>query len=651
MRLPLLSGIFNDTITAEDRAHPGVQLELRRRLRATMSFAIMATVPTATLIAAILWNHASHTGLLVFVLAVTVNGLQHWFTHLRLPVEQDWVGAVVASQLVGGAVWGALPLIAMPAEAPWQAFIGSFLLGVFASNLVFGSQFLSASIAFNVGLAPTAIVPFLRLDTEIGTAVALLLGFAAIFSAGLAAINRARDVSASVFGVRSAELAEGLQAEREHLARQVRTDQLTGLPNRAELMHRLEEALEASAGHPTDRVGLAYLDIDEFKRVNDSMGHRAGDLLLTSVTRRLRAALAPGELAARLSVDELTVLFPSVAAGASAERLGQRLLEAFARPFELDGYTIEVRASVGIAFADEGTSPDELLKHADVALYRAKAAGGGRVIVFDAALRNETEQSEAMERSFKEAFWNGRVVPYLQPFVDLATGRIVGAEALIRWIDGSSVRSAHAFMPVVHKLNMGAVLDESVLTQITDFNLSVEAEFGKTLPISINVSPNHIDHFLDRVDPAQLSQVLVEITEETTLPTLAHLSRSMARIQGMGGRVILDDFGVGYSSLERLSATQVDGLKIDRQFVSALDTTATNEAIVASIVELANRMDLLLVAEGIETEEQAKALRALGVDEGQGYLYSPAVSLDEFMEMLRDDVRLGPNVMSAKLKR
>lgn len=609
-----------------------------------MSFAVLAVIPTAVMFSAFLWNHASHLGLCLFVLVVALNAAQHWVTHLRLPVETDWVRAVVFAQLCGGAAWGSLAVFAMPDEAQWQAFIGAFLLAVLAANVIFSPQYFSSWTAFNVGLTPVAIVSFLRLGTEIGAATALMLAFATLFGAGLATINRARDISASVFGVRSAELAEGLRAERELLAKQVRTDQLTGLPNRAELLYQLQAALQAST-HPgaTGRVGLAYLDIDDFKRVNDSLGHSAGDLLLTSVTRRLTATLAPGELAARLSGDELTVLFPSVAADASAERLGKRLLEAFAAPFELGSYTIEVRASVGIAFDDGATSPDELLKHADTALYRAKASGGDRVVVFDAALRAETAQNEALESSFAHAFWQGRVVPYLQPFVELGTGRIVGAEALIRWIDGSTVRGAQAFMPVVHKLNMGAILDESVLAQVSDFNLSVEAEFGKVLPISINVSPNHIDHFLDRADPAQLSRVLIEITEETTLPTLAHLSRSMARIQSMGGRVILDDFGVGYSSLERLSATPVDGLKIDRQFVAALDTNE-DEAIVASIVELARRMDLLLVAEGIETPAQVAALRGLGVLEGQGYLYSPAVSPDEFLQMLRDDVRLGPAV-------
>lgn len=649
MRIPLLSGIFSDSITAEDRAHPRVQLELRRRMRSTLSFAVLSVVPTSVLIAAILWNHTSRLGLVIFVVAVGLNAVHHWYSHLRLPVEQDWVRGAIYAQFLGGAVWGALPVVAMPPEAQWQSFVGAFIVGVYASNVIFGAQFTSAYLAFTLGIAPVTIIPFFMLGTEIGMAVGLLLSFATVFGAGLAAINRARDVSASVFGVRSAELAEGLRAERELLARQVRTDQLTGLPNRAELMHRLEEALQSPASGASARVGLAYLDIDEFKRVNDSMGHRAGDLLLTAVTQRLASALVDGELAARLAGDELTVLFPDLPVDASAERLGRRLLEVFSKPFEIDGYTIDVRASVGVAFDEEGTSPDDLLKHADIALYRAKAAGGGCVVVFDSALRTETEQSAVLEMSFEQAFWQGRVVPYLQPFVDLATGRIVGAEALIRWLDGDTVRSAGAFLPVVHKLNMGAILDQSVLQQITDFNVTVESEFGSVLPISINVSPNHIDQFLDRVDSDQLSQVLVEITEETTLPTLAHLGRAMARIKSMGGRVILDDFGVGYSSLERLSATVVDGLKIDRQFVSVLGTTE-DEAIVASIVELANRMDLLLVAEGIETEAQAASLRKLGVVEGQGFLYSPAVPLDEFMQMLRDDVRLGPAASRKRLQ-
>lgn len=642
MRLPLLSSIFGDGITAEDRAHPGVDLELRRRQRSTMMFAALSTVPTALFVSALLWDHADHTGLLIFVALVAANTLQHWLTHLRLPIDQDWMRALTTAQVAGGMCWAALPVFAMPAASEWQALLAAFLLGVIAANVIFGSQFFRPSIAFNLGLAPLAVGAYLQLGTEIANATALLLTFATVFSTGLATINRARDVAASVFGVRSAELAEGLAVERGLLAKQVRTDHLTGIPNRAELLHQLELALTPGT-RPVDgtQVGLAYLDIDDFKRVNDSMGHRAGDLLLHAVSIRLTKALLDGETAARLAGDELTVLLPSLPANVSGERIGQRLLEAFAEPFELDGFVTEVRASVGVAFADPGTSPDELLQRADTALYRAKASGGGQVVVFDAALRTEMMQTKALESSFEAAFWRGQVVPYLQPFVDLNTGEIIGAEALIRWIDGDTVRSAAAFMPVIHKLNMGALVDDSVLRQVTDFNLALEAEFGSAIPISINVSPNHIDHFLDRVDEERLSKVMVEITEETTLPSPQHLGRSATRIQQMGSKVILDDFGVGYSSLERLSATSVDGLKIDRQFVAALDNRSSNIAIVASIVELANRMNLLLIAEGIETEQQASALRELGVSQGQGYLYSPAVSFDQFLLLLRNNVRLG----------
>jgi|GEM_PF-1681494 len=636
--------LFGLDVPAHEREHPDVQLFLRLGIRKTILFSVCAGVPTAIVLAFLLWQISSHVGVLVFLAAVIFNAIQHWFSHLRLPAEADWTKGIVSSQITGGAAWGLVPLVAMPEDPQWRGFVLAFVMGVIAANTAFGAKSKSTFYGFAAGIGLFAFIGFLRLGTTFGYLSAALLVYASLFGSMLAAINRAGDTAGSIYAVRSRELAEGLEIERRRLAEQVLLDPLTGLANRLGFGERLAAALENHDSEDnTNGVGLAYLDIDGFKQVNDTLGHSVGDALLVETARRLEEVAAPNETVARLAGDELVVLIPEMGRRSTADEVGARLLRAFEGPFVLDGHQLWVRVSIGISKARPGTSADDLLRWADTALYRAKADGGMRYRVFDAAMLLSLTRRQDLRDSFKDAFERGEIVPWFQPIVDLSTGAIVGAEALMRWVTEGGVRSAHSFLSEVASLGMGAEVDEAMLLTSSNFKRELGARFDRDFFVTVNVSPLHLEMFLERpLAISHLAGIAIELTEESALPDIESQSELMTKIRNNGGSVILDDFGVGFSSFERLSIIPADGIKIDRRFVSGLGESQVDAAIVASLSDICQRMNFSLIAEGIETASQALALQEIGIVHGQGWLYSSAVPADRFIEMLDEDIRLGP---------
>lgn len=420
--------------------------------------------------------------------------------------------------------------------------------------------------------------------------------------------------------VSARDVTERVAFEQE-LQRLASTDPLTSLPNRATLIAELADRM-ADGDEPTV---LAYVDLDGFRLVNDSLGHGGGDILLAQVAERLSARLTPGEIVARIGGDEFVVIL------SVAEDPGicvRRILSVFDEPFTIGEHRVAFHASVGIASSRPGhpVAPEVLLDQADTAMYSAKRAAGTHWRTFDDSMRAHAQRHVTIAAELGQALRDGDIRPAFQPVYDLANGRLVGVEALARWhrVDGS-VWSPVDFLEVCETSGQAGDLGMSMLEQ--SCRALAEWRSGMDPWVAVNVAPEQFldPAFFDCIDdvlaryglPAHVLQF--EITESQALDDVID-PHVLARLDERGIRLALDDFGTGWSSLSRLAVMPVSSLKIDRSFVAAMLTDDTARAIAESVAALAGILGLQTVAEGVETTEQLAAVRALGVTTVQGYL-------------------------------
>ncbi|RVU19428.1 putative bifunctional diguanylate cyclase/phosphodiesterase [Methylobacterium oryzihabitans] len=428
-----------------------------------------------------------------------------------------------------------------------------------------------------------------------------------------------------------------------HVARLAAQDPLTGLPNRRVFRAGLAAVAERPRTGPEPQsFAVLFLDLDRFKLVNDTLGHKVGDGLLQEVGRRLSGLLGEGEMLARLGGDEFAVLMP--AAGRSdAERLAHRIAEAIARPLQVESHQIRTSVSVGIAIGpDDGAGADDLLIAADLALYAVKSSRRGAFRFFDRAMSEGLEERREIEAELRRALERDELELYCQPSVALAGGRIAGFEALTRW--NHPVRG-----PIPPSLFIPIAEECGLIHALGQWSLEEACRHAATWPgsprIAVNLSPVQfagqdlvamVRQILTRTGlPA--SRLELEITEQMLLDNSEHTRRVLRDLKALGLRIAMDDFGTGYSSLNYLRAFPFDKIKIDRSFVAGLgegpgsgtrdgaQTGAHNAAIVRAVIEIARSLGMHTTAEGVETPEQNRALAALGCDEAQGYFHSRPV--------------------------
>ena len=421
-----------------------------------------------------------------------------------------------------------------------------------------------------------------------------------------------------------------LRARRE-LEHRAMHDTLTGLPNRELLMDRLTVAL-ARLGRQGTAVGVLFIDLDRFKKVNDTLGHAAGDRLLVEISRRLQHTLRESDTVARVGGDEFTLLLRNIDEGTDAARAAQKVLEAIARPAEVDGQRLYLTTSIGISlYPADGEEAEALMTSADIAMYRAKELGRNRYQLCTPAMNAKSVARLTLEQDLRRAVERGELALLYQPQVRIATGEVVGVEALLRWNHPQRglVRPGE-FIGVAEETRLILPIGEWVLRSACEQARRWHEEGAARLSVAVNLSAvqfqqrslvNVVQQILDQtaVDPGWL---VLEITESAAMQDAELTVEVLAVLRGMGLRIAIDDFGTGHASLSYLRQFPIDALKIDRAFVSDLETRREDSAIVNAIIGLAHGLDLEVIAEGVETEGQLRFLAEQGCEDYQGFLIS-----------------------------
>ncbi len=434
------------------------------------------------------------------------------------------------------------------------------------------------------------------------------------------------------------------KSSEELIWRQANYDTLTQLPNRRLFTDRLEQDIK-KAHRDQHLVGLLFLDLDRFKEVNDTMGHHVGDELLIEVAKRIQSCVRESDTVARLGGDEFTVILSELENSADVDRISQKLGEVLSQPFQLGGEQVNVSASIGVTvYPEDAESAQEMLKNADQAMYNAKQEGRNRISYFTRAMQYASQLRLNLAKDLRKAVAAGEFRVHYQPIVDLNTGSIRKAEALVRWqhpVHGFI--SPAAFIPIAEENGSIVDIGEWVFRQAVAQAGSWQESYGKDFQISVNKSPVQ---FLAN-DNAQVlwprylqecglegGSIVIEITEGLLLNTALSVTDKLARFREAGMQFAIDDFGTGYSSLAYIRKFDVDYLKIDQSFTRNLAPGTSELVLSEAIVVMAHKLGLKVVAEGVETESQRDLLVSIGCDYGQGYLFCKPVPAEELEKLL-----------------
>ena len=452
--------------------------------------------------------------------------------------------------------------------------------------------------------------------------------------------------NAQLYTAAQQELIERKALEKE-LAHRAFHDVLTGLPNRALLEDRLRQAV-ARAGRLGQQISVLFLDLDNFKVINDSLGHKTGDELLVAVSRRLQGCLRPSDTAARLGGDEFIILLDVDSGAEEASRVAGRILDEIRTPLVLRGKELAINASIGIAVGGSGERPEELLRDADLAMYRAKAGGKAHYAVFLPSMHKEALERLNLEDELRRSVERGELKVCYQPKISLDTGRIIGTEALVRWEHPErGLMMPKDFIPLAEETGLinelGRWTLEEACRKARDYGRYNSGDSSLTVSVNLSVSQLQQPSFVEEVseilqrtgiDPRDL---ILEITESVIMGEPKSNADTLEGLKELGVELAIDDFGTGYSSLSYLSRFPVDGLKIDRSFVDKLKENSDETIIVSSVVALAHSLDMEVVAEGVETAYQLARLRELGCDQAQGNYFSESVTHREVLAFLESE--------------
>jgi diguanylate cyclase (GGDEF)-like protein/PAS domain S-box-containing protein len=446
-----------------------------------------------------------------------------------------------------------------------------------------------------------------------------------------------RFVEGTAFDITARRLAE------EQIAYQTNYDALTGLPNPNLLRERLEVALthsERAARH----VCVAFLDLDHFKAINDTLSHRVGDQLLQLVAYRLQNCLREYDTVARLGGDEFTVILQHVKSRDDAAHIATKLLQSIREPFLLEGREFFMTASMGLAISGpHGTDAETLLRNADVAMYRAKDSGRNMFEFFGQSSGDHAAERFELENDLRRALQREELRLHFQPQIDSATNRILCMEALLRWYHPTrGLIPPATFIPIAEEVGLIIPIGEWVLEQACTEAASWRRDHGWDLRVAVNLSPRQ---FHQKDLPDVIARVLektglpadyleIEITESNAMQNPEMAIKTLSFLKAMGLRISIDDFGTGYSSLSHLRRFPIDSLKIDQSFVRDIETNENDAAIVSAVIAMAHKLRLTVIAEGVETEQQSKFLRSQQCEQMQGFLFSKPRPVEDLHDLM-----------------
>ena len=437
-------------------------------------------------------------------------------------------------------------------------------------------------------------------------------------------------------------------------------DPVTSLPNRLHFRAEADKLLGERLRHDGEQppAAMLFVDLDRFKAVNDSLGHARGDQLLIMVANRLRVVVTAEvsdnvvtrPLVARLAGDEFTLFFPSIGSVAEIERVARRIALAIGEPFELHGHSVDIGASIGVAVSpDHGTSIESLMRAADIAMYRAKSRGGGQHFLFSEELQREHREKVETEQALTEAVQRGEFLLALQPQLNLRTGEITGAEALLRWNHPTQgMRPPNSFIPIAEQTGIIAEIGDWVIAEVASI-LGAWHREGNAHRVAFNVSPRQLDRadffirmrqaFADQDVP--LSLVELEFTESAAMEVSASVIEEIAALRADGAYIAIDDFGTGYSNLARLRAMPLDRVKLDPSLIADIETSEKARVVVQAVVQLIHGVGCEIVAEAVENVAQADILRAMGCQTVQGFVFAHPMFEDEYRTWTLNAARTG----------
>jgi len=619
-------------------------------------------IPASSLLALIIGSSVPLPNRIAFVLFVSVADIvtfigSSWYLARRKRgevIQHFWFGAFSTALI--GLAWASMSVIAFP-DAHHTDLRAVYLLFVCGASATYVVGSAARRLYFYASQIPmlgvVAVAFFLS-----GDRATVLLAFAVpIYFGVMTSLHQevhAVVISELQLKESNSEATAQLREANGRLVRQASRDDLTGLANRSAFMESLQQAA-AAARRDGNTIGVLYFDIDRFKVVNDSLGHGIGDLLLEKVASRLQGVMRSQDLLARLGGDEFTLLLDRIHGRAEAIAIAERVAAAFGDPFEVGGRRFNISASIGIATnLDPADDAETLLTYADAAQYRAKQRGRNRIEEFDAELRESIQRRLGDEQELRDALAAGDVVAWFQPEVDLHTGRIVGAEALARWVHAErGLLNAAAFVPLAEEAGLVYGLDDTIVRCAVEARAALPiTDVGSDFRVWCNISAGQFTRarpierltaLLERTGCAA-NLIGLEITETAILPDVQAAALEIASARELGIKIALDDFGTGHSSLTLLRSLPIDRVKIDQTFVSELGRDARATAIVRGVVTLAKDLGLDVVAEGVETAAQADVLGELGCQFAQGYLWAgamPAAQLSQALWTQRTQPRGG----------
>jgi diguanylate cyclase (GGDEF)-like protein len=453
----------------------------------------------------------------------------------------------------------------------------------------------------------------------------------------------------AAIAIQNARMFEQLQKSEERLSSLAYHDTLTGLPNRLLFHDRLALAVAQSPRHGKG-LAVLFMDVDRFKVINDSLGHSVGDRLIREVAARLRACVREGDTVARLGGDEFTVLLPDVGQAVDAAKVAGKVLDVIRVPFDIDGREIFVTSSMGISlYPDDGRDAETLVKNADAAMYRAKEQGRDRYLLYTPALNATALERLALESSLRKALPNDELLLHYQPIVDVATRRVHGVEALLRWNHPELGLVPPAdFIPLAEVTGLILAMGPWVL-RTACAQARAWQELHPGLRVAVNLSarqfqePGLVGHVTDALADTGLDPRLLqlEITESSAMQNAQAAIQTLRELKALGVGLSIDDFGTGYSSLSYLRRFPIDTLKIDQSFIRDIGADPDDAAIASAIIALARTLKLSVVAEGVETAEQLAFVARHGCDQTQGYLFSRPLSAQRCADLLAAPVKAG----------